>query len=615
MKMHYLFLIMGIAIPMKLWQQGVSIGSTGTPPHPSAALDVNSQTGGVLFPRITTAQRNSITSPAEGLFIFNTDTRCFEYYNNSTATWQSLHCICNYPAPPVIMPPAVTTYDGFTAQWQASPGAIGYLIDVAYDSLFNQLIPGYIDYFTGTGTSVNISGLACDTTVYYRVRPFVNCGAGASSGKMAAQTKACTSCLVYGSQNYEENFGMAVYSDGSYVLGLYAEKVINGNYYGMQIVKMNAAHQVQWVRNIGHSSYNVYLYDLAGTSDGGSIAVGPGYGFYSGSYQKMVAARLDASGNVLWTRAYGINGNYHDYANSVIQTMDGGFVIAGYSSNGAGLGSADMYVVKIDGNGNLQWTRALGTSSSDYGRSVAEAPDGSIYVAGYSNYGYIGGADIFLVKLNSSGSVQWYNMLGGTSYDYGNHVATDSNGDVYIAGYTGSFSGNQGVYVLKVNSTGTLIWAKKYSAGIIGYSNVSNYGKALLVNNGNVYVCGVVDTTSWGLTEMLVMKINASNGNLIRAVRGYPSLSTMGYNIGITTVGGTPMLYASGSVNYGSFGSTDAYMAVMDPDLNGCCVKSVNLTEISGGTTYSAGSNTSGGSSWSGGTNQPGNISVDVICQ
>src|SRR5690606_19157997 len=109
----YLFLIMGIAIPMKLWQQGVSIGSTGTPPHPSAALDVNSQTGGMLFPRMTTAQRNSIVSPAEGLFIFNTDTRCFEFYNNLSASWQQMYCACEYPAPPVLQSATSNTYQGF----------------------------------------------------------------------------------------------------------------------------------------------------------------------------------------------------------------------------------------------------------------------------------------------------------------------------------------------------------------------------------------------------------------------------------------------------------------------------------------------------------------------
>src|SRR5690606_9575432 len=92
MKMHYLFLIMGIAIPMKLWQQGVTIGSNN-PPDPSAVLDLQTSNRGFALPRITTTQRNAIANPVHGLQIYNTDTDCIEAFY-ALGGWKPVSCGC-----------------------------------------------------------------------------------------------------------------------------------------------------------------------------------------------------------------------------------------------------------------------------------------------------------------------------------------------------------------------------------------------------------------------------------------------------------------------------------------------------------------------------------------
>lgn len=610
--MRRILLIMaGACIPMTLWQQGVSIGTSGAPPHQSAALDVNSQTGGMLFPRMTTAQRNSIVSPAEGLFIFNTDTRCFEFYNNLSASWQQMYCACEYPAPPVLQSATSNTYQGFTANWQASPGATGYFIDVAFDTSFSHMVPGYMDYFAGSGTSVTVNGLLCDTTYYYRVRPFVSCGAGFSAGKMAAATGTCTACIRMGTSYYELIYGIASYSDGSYVLGFYAENVVNG-YYGFQIVKLSSTHQVLWVKNVGSTTGDSYLYDVAATSDGGVIAIGQSYNTYQSSYYRFMASRLDASGNVLWVKGYGVSGSYHSNGYSVIQTQDGGFVFSG-RTNGAGAGGYDMYAIKVDGNGNLLWTRVYGTSSADYSYSVAEASDGSIYVAGYTSYGGLGSNDCFVVKLNSSGAVQWNRVLGGGSTDVCFNVITDSNGDVYLSGYSNSFAGGyEGLYVVKLNSAGTVLWGKTYYK--TGYSIYQNsVGRSIAFYNGTLYVAGFADLGTGSSNDMVVLKINPSDGSLLKSVIIGTTGSEVANGISIPPNGGK--IFVAGYTNFSTYGSDDGYVAMLDMDLQGCCSTTVTLSEASGYSQTSTGSTTTSGTTYSGGTSISGVINSTILCQ
>ena len=169
----------------------IGINVTGNNPHSSAVLDVaadGATKGGLLIPRMTTAERNSIASPAQSLLIYNTTTKCFEFYENGM--WQTLGCACTTPSAPTANAATSVTQTSFTANWSAVTGATTYYLDVNTNSSFtgtwilnNQNV--------GNVTTYNVTGLTCNTTYYYRVRAGNSCGTSANSNVIAVTTSAC----------------------------------------------------------------------------------------------------------------------------------------------------------------------------------------------------------------------------------------------------------------------------------------------------------------------------------------------------------------------------------------------------------------------------------------
>ena len=142
-------------------------------------------------------------------------------------------------------------------------------------------------------------------------------------------------------------------------------------------------------------------------------------------------------------------------------------------------------MLKYNSSGTKQWTKQLGTSSSDRGTGVATDSSGNVYVSGFTYGGLDGNTnagswDIFLVKYNSSGTKQWTEQLGTSSYESASGVATDSSGNVYVTGMTGGgLDGNTNagitdLFVVKYNSSGTKQWTKQLGSSSRDY----DYGVA-----------------------------------------------------------------------------------------------------------------------------------------
>src|SRR5438034_769806 len=107
-----------------------------------------------------------------------------------------------------------------------------------------------------------------------------------------------------------------------------------------------------------------------------------------------------------------IGGINSDYAYSIIQSADGGYAVAGYT-NSLGAGNFDMYIVKLDSNGALQWSKTVGGTYDDYVQSIIQTTDGGYAVAGYTYSFGAGGGDMYIVKLDASGTLQWSKIVGG----------------------------------------------------------------------------------------------------------------------------------------------------------------------------------------------------------
>lgn len=172
MKQLAAFLILSLLAFNFSYSQGVGINPTGADPDPSAGLDVNFSDRGLLIPRLTTAQRDAIVSPAEGLQVFNTTTKCFEYY--AYENWQILHCAsCPGTVPPTPLAHTATV-SSITWNWTSVPEALGYRVSTTnnYNTASN----------IGLNTSYVLSDLTCETPYTLFVWSYNNCGHSESIG-------------------------------------------------------------------------------------------------------------------------------------------------------------------------------------------------------------------------------------------------------------------------------------------------------------------------------------------------------------------------------------------------------------------------------------------------
>ena len=209
------------------------------------------------------------------------------------------------------------------------------------------------------------------------------------------------------------------------------------------------------------------------TSEGGYIVAGGTEDNYATGNFSII--KLASNGATEWQTLLG--GSKHDGANSIQQTTDGGYIVAGYADSNDGNvsgnhGSRDYWVVKLDSNGILDWQRCFGGSSSDVAYSIQQTTDGGYIVAGCanSNDGDVslnqGGNDYWVVKLNSEGTLDWQRCIGSSQYDYAYSIRQTADGGYIVAGSGGNdgdFSASHGgsdFGVVKLDSSGATEWKK-----------------------------------------------------------------------------------------------------------------------------------------------------------
>jgi hypothetical protein len=301
----------------------------------------------------------------------------------------------------------------------------------------------------------------------------------------------------------EEDSSLIQTSDGGYAIAGKTESSGAGQA-DVYVVKLDAHGNLQWTKTIGGENED-WGRSLIQTSDGGYAIAGYTKSFGAGE-DDVYVVKLDAKGNLQWTKTIG--GKKRDRGSSLVQTSDGGYAIAGFTDS-FGAGETDVYVVKLDAKGNLQWTKTIGGPKRDYGLSLIQTSDGGYAIAGYTTSFGAGYADVYVIKLDAHGNLQWTKTIGGPAGDVGNSLIQTSDGGYAIAGYTKSFgAGGEDVYVVKLDANGNLQWTKT-----IGGEN-EDWGYSLIqTSDGGYAIAGATQSFGAGLLDVYVVKLDA-NGNL-----------------------------------------------------------------------------------------------------
>jgi len=184
------------------------------------------------------------------------------------------------------------------------------------------------------------------------------------------------------------------------------------------------------------------------TSDGGYIIVSDARSYKTGIDIWLI--KTDANGDKIWERTFG--GEGYDYAHSVQQTSDGGYIISGETKS-YGAGNADVWLIKTDGAGYIVWDKTYGGEQRDSGLSVQQTSDGGYIISGETESYGAGDADVWLIKTDSAGNKVWDKTYGGGQRDSGLSVRQTADGGYIISGETESYgAGSVDVWLLKVSA-------------------------------------------------------------------------------------------------------------------------------------------------------------------
>ena len=224
------------------------------------------------------------------------------------------------------------------------------------------------------------------------------------------------------------------------------------------LVKVDSSGDHEWNQTYGGVNADL-LFSLVATSDGGYVMAGRTRSFGAGSADAWLV-KTDASGNMEWNHTYG--GPRIDVAHAVIQTSDGGYAFAGFTTS-FGADGQDLWLVKTDDDGNLEWRKRFGGAGDEDSRGVIETSDGGYALAGFTTSFGVGGEDFWLVKVDSSGNHEWNQTYGGANNDVVFSVVAVGDGGYALAGRTQSFGvGGRDFWLVKVDSSGNHEWNQTY---------------------------------------------------------------------------------------------------------------------------------------------------------
>jgi len=290
-------------------------------------------------------------------------------------------------------------------------------------------------------------------------------------------------------------------------------------------------------------------------SDGGYVLASATYSFGAGN-SDMYLVKLDSNCNLQWTKTLG--GANNDWPNCIIRSMDGGYVMAGETWS-FGAGGDDMYIVKLSSNGTLLWSRTIGGSDDDAAFSIVQTSDGGYTVAGGTYSFGAGDNDMYIIKLDSTGILQWSKTVGGIGYDEAHSIIQTIGGGYLIVGNTRTFgTGDSKIYIVKLNDTGALQWSRIVNGG----SNNDYANSTIQTRDSGYVITGVTYSFTTGHnSNMYVVKLSSS-GNIQWTTSVGANYNNESYSIIQTTDGGYAL--AGGDGPFQTYGTSHMYIVKLD---------------------------------------------------
>ncbi len=306
----------------------------------------------------------------------------------------------------------------------------------------------------------------------------------------------------------------------------------SGGEYGGEdvfLMKVGETGEMLWTKTYGGAG-NDHGWAVRQTVDGGFVIVGFTDSFGAGALD-VCLIKTDAEGNELWSKTFG--GSGEEYGWDVRTTSDNGFIIAA-QTNSMGNGEIDAWLIKTDSEGNEEWSKNYGGDKVDRIFSVQQTNDDG-YIAAGITYSYASissnDRDGYILKVNASGDQESYEIIGEDGYDVAHSIAPTKDGGSIVTGYGGSYSvgGGTDVYLTKINRKGKVKWTKA-----LGESVNERGIKGIHVSDGGFVAIGFTDN-EW---DLLLLRTNDQGEELWTRTFGDEQHVEFGYTVKETREGG-----------------------------------------------------------------------------
>lgn len=383
--------------------------------------------------------------------------------------------------------------------------------------VFRSLTPWgpYAQVGATTAASLTDPGLTEDTSYRYVVEAV---GASGQSGTSVEVSVTTPWAKTYGGTNDEEAFSIQQTSDGGFIVAGYTTSFGAGRK-DFWVLKLSPGGTVAWQKTYGGTDYD-YANSIRQTSDGGYIVAGS-----TGSFQGSWILKLDADGNAVWQKTYA---SVYNVANSIRQTSDGGYVVLVDNNS----------VLKLFADGSVAWQKKYGGTIN----SIEQTSDGGYILAGVVfEFVNVWGYDVWIAKLNSDGTIAWQEGYGGRYDDGANSIQQTTDGGYVAAGWTTDSSGFTYAWILKLNATGGVVWQQDY--GVWAYDRADSVQQT---NDGGYLVGGFKQSGNVGL-----LKLNPSG--TVAWMKSYGGAATdQVYSVQQTNDGG--IIVAGSTASFGAGG-------------------------------------------------------------
>lgn len=395
----------------------------------------------------------------------------------------------------------------------------------------------------------------------------------------------CTSFFLSAQNTFFKSFGGTsndVNSSGN-ILNTYNKGfLLSGSTYSFgnggsdgYLICLDYNGNLAWSKNIGGSASDVVSGVISTTN--GQVIIAGNYTLNGNNFRNSYTTELDSLGNVVWSKTYGGTSGSDDFT-SLRLNSNNELIVTGLSESIQPGGMRDAVAMKLSPTGNVIWSRVFGGSQNDWGRDMMENASGYLFMGNTFSYG-AGQHDGLLVQLDNNGNIVWSKTMGTSSEDQFMNMEIANNGDAIIAAFTTSGGGRKG-WIQRLNSTGNPIWSKTYSAS--GYQVWAKIAKA---NDGNILVFAS-EVVNPG--KLVILKVNENTGNIIWAKEYGGNGRDIAHSYFQTPDGAINVIGQTNS--YSAGGDEDLFILRTDAngDMKGCVTLDVkNLFTASNFTNYS----------------------------